>query len=83
VSSYSGPLCSGMPRDLNDLAHALEVVGDSGDMLDLQDSTRPTMADFFDRADDRLDRFDDWDAIKFLDTVDPTQSVEPHEGYGC
>jgi hypothetical protein len=83
VSSYSGPLCSGMPRDLNDLAHALEVVGDSGDRFDLQDSSRPTMVDFFDRADDRLARFDDWDAIKFLDTVDPTQSVEPHEGYGC
>jgi hypothetical protein len=38
---------------------------------------------FFDRADDRLAGFDDWDAVQFTNFADPAESVEPHDAYGC
>lgn len=86
VSTYSGPICSvrlGVPTGLDDLADALAVIGDSSDKFDLQDASKPSMHDFFDRADDRLSGFDDWDATQYTDIVDPTLEREPHEAYGC
>jgi hypothetical protein len=85
VSTYSGPSCAnrGVPVGLDDLADALRAVGDSSDQCDLQNSAEPQMPDFFDRAADRLSGFDPLDSVKYVDTVDPSESVEPHEAYGC
>jgi len=85
VSTYFGPSCAGhsVPAGQGDLADALQVMGDTNDQFDLQDSDDPSMAEFFERAADRLAGFDDWDALKYTNTVDPTQGVEPHEAYGC
>ena len=85
VSTYNGPSCGGrgMPVNQDDLADALRVIGDSSDKIDLQDSDDPSVADLFDRADDRLAGFDLTDSIAYLNTVDPTSDSEPHEAYGC
>ena len=83
VSTYSGPACTNQPTGLGDLADALRVVGDSSDQFDLQDSNNPSMADLFDRAADRLSGFDPLDSVKYVDTVDTTEDIEPHEAYGC
>jgi hypothetical protein len=83
--AYTGASCSGrgMPTGLDDLADALQVIGSSSDQFDLQDADDPTMHAFFDRADDRLAGFDDWDAVQFTNFADPAESVEPHDAYGC
>jgi len=83
VSTYTGPACTNQPTGLGDLADALRVVGDSSDQFDLQDSDNPSMADLFDRAADRLSGFDPLDSVKYVDTVDTTEDIEPHEAYGC
>ncbi len=82
---YTGPSCAGLgvPSNLDDLADALQVIGSSADQFDLQDADDPTLQDFFDRADDRLAGFDNWDAVQFANFADPAQSVEPHDAYGC
>jgi hypothetical protein len=83
--AYTGASCSGrgMPTGLDDLADALQVIGSSSDQFDLQDADDPTMQAFFDRADDRLAGFDNWDAVQFTNFADPAESVEPHDAYGC
>jgi len=83
VSTYWGSGCSGMPTGQDDLADALYAFGTSSDQLDLRDSQDPSVADFLDRAADRLSTFDDWDEIAYLNTIDPTSDSEPHEAYGC
>ena len=44
---------------------------------------RPTIDDLYARADERLSKFDDWDATYYSQIVDPSSDVEPHELYGC
>ena len=85
VSTYSGPVCSHRlgPRDWTTSPMRSRVIGDASDKFNLQDASKPSMLDFFDRADDRLSSFDDWDAIPYPDIVDPTLEREPHEAYGC
>lgn len=85
VSSYNGPSCAsrGVPVGQDDLADALRVVGDSQDQFDLQDAQEPDMSDFFDRAADRLSTFDLLDSVKYTDTVDVQEEIEPHTAYGC
>jgi hypothetical protein len=81
--TYVGPSCAGMPVGQDDLADALRVVGDSQDQFDLQDAQEPSMSHFFNRAADRLATFDPLDSVKYADTVDPQEEIEPHEAYGC
>jgi hypothetical protein len=83
--AYTGPSCStlGVPKGLDDLADALQVIGSASEQFDLQDADDPTMQAFFDRADDRLAGFDSWDAVQFTNFADPAGSLEPHDAYGC
>lgn len=83
VGSYMTPGCSGMPIGQDDLDDVLYAFGTDSDKLDVQDPSDPSVADFLDRAEDRLSTFDDWDEIAYLDTLDPTSDSEPHEAYGC
>ena len=84
VSTY-GPSCTGngQPTGQDDLADALYAFGTSSDPIDVQDAQDPSVADFLDRAADRLSGFDSWDALQYLDSLDPTSGFEPHEGYAC
>ena len=58
MTTYSVPGCTGMPTGQDDLADALYAFGTSSDQLDLQDAQDPSVADFLDRAADRLSTFD-------------------------
>jgi hypothetical protein len=83
---YTGSNCASMaaPRGLDNLDSALKVIGDANDQFDVQDGTnRPTIAQLFERADERLNKFDDWDATNYEEIVDPDSDVEPHELYAC
>ena len=62
---------------------ALYAFGTDSDKIDLRDPQDPSVADFLERAEDRLSTFDDWDEIAYLNTIDPTSDSEPHEAYGC
>jgi hypothetical protein len=83
VGSYGVQGCSGMPTGQDDLADALYAFGTSSDQIDVQDASDPSVADFLDRAADRLGTFDSWDEVQYLNTLDPESDFEPHEGYGC
>ena len=83
VGSYMVQGCSGMPTGQDDLGDALYAFGTDSDKIDVQDPSDPSVADFLDRAEDRLSTFDDWDEIAYLNTIDPTSDSEPHEAYGC
>jgi hypothetical protein len=65
------------------LGSALKVLGDANDEFDLRDADRPTIAQFFNRADDRLSAFDASDATSYRKLVDPANDTEPHTLYGC
>ena len=83
---YTGSYCASMaaPRGLTGLDTALKVIGDANDQFDVQDGTnRPTIAQLFERADERLSKFDDWDATNYEEIVDPDSDVEPHQLYAC
>jgi hypothetical protein len=72
----------GVPTGLGDLADALKVIGDADDQF-AAGGGGPTIRDLFDRADERLGAFDDWDATFYRQIVDPDSDDEPHEVYGC
>jgi hypothetical protein len=64
AAPYTGTSCMrrGVPAGLDGLDTALKVIGDANDQFDVQGTGRPTIEDLFARADDRLSKFDDWDA---------------------
>jgi hypothetical protein len=80
---YAGTNCASSvaPRGLDTLATALKVVGSDDDQFDAQGIR--TIGDLFERADERLSKFDDWDATFSEDLVDPASDTEPHELYAC
>jgi hypothetical protein len=82
---YTGSNCASMaaPKGLDGLETALKVVGDDGDQFNVQDADRPTIGQLFDRADQRLSKFDDWDATNYEQIVDPANDDEPHDYYAC
>ena len=85
TASYADAGCAGhgVPTGLNGLNTALKVIGDANDQFDVQGAGRPTIEDLFARADERLNKFDDWDASYYSQIVDPSSDVEPHELYAC
>jgi hypothetical protein len=82
---YTGSNCASMaaPKGLDGLETALKAVGDAGDQFDVQDADRPTIGQLFDRVDERLSKFDDWDASNYEQIVDPASDDEPHDFYAC
>src|SRR4051794_16215263 len=83
VDDWTGSCAGkGVPTGLGDLADALEVIGDADDQF-AAGGGGPTIRDLFDRADERLGTFDDWDATFYRQIVDPDSDDEPHEVYGC
>ncbi|WP_270039719.1 hypothetical protein [Solirubrobacter ginsenosidimutans] len=85
ATDYAGASCAGrgVPSGLSGLGSALKVLGDANDQFDLRDADRPTITQFFNRADDRLSAFDASDATAYRKLVDPANDTEPHTLYGC
>ena len=85
VSEYTGSDCASpaAPSGLDGLDTALKVIGTADDQFDIRDNDSPTMAQLFDRADERLTKFDEWDASYYEQLVDPASDVEPHQLYAC
>jgi hypothetical protein len=83
LGPYTGTNCASSvaPRGLDSLATALKVVGSDDDRFDAGGIR--TIGDLFERADERLSKFDDWDATFSEDLVDPASDTEPHELYSC
>jgi hypothetical protein len=81
---YAGSNCASMaaPQGLDGLATALKVVGSADDEFDAHGDF-PTIHRLFVRADERLSKFDDWDATNYEEIVDPASDTEPHELYAC
>jgi hypothetical protein len=60
------------------------VIGDANEPVRRQDADRPTIAQLFDRADERLEQVRRLgDATGYEQIVHPASDVEPHELYAC
>jgi hypothetical protein len=83
LGHYTGSSCASpaAPKGLDGLDTALTVLGDSGDQF--ASGSAPTIEDVFDRADDRLSKFDHYDADAYTRIADPDDDVEPHLLYAC
>jgi hypothetical protein len=81
---YTGTNCASpaAPKGLDGLSTALKVLGDANDQFDAS-GDRATIHKVLIRADQRLSKFDDWDATSFEELVDPASDTEPHELYAC
>jgi hypothetical protein len=62
---------------LGDFADALQAIGSDMDVSGV------SVASFLGRADNRLGAFDSTDASIYLDAIDPAETTEPHNAYGC
>jgi hypothetical protein len=76
VGTYSPTGCSGQPTTLDDLADAFNVING-------MDVSGVSVASFLGRADNRLSAFDNADANRYMDAIDPSETSEPHTAYGC
>lgn len=91
VSTYSETQWScagnGQPVGQDDLADALQVIGDAQDRMDISTDPNPipplNVYDLLERAADRLSSFDDNDALDYLFITSPTGDAEGHAAYGC
>jgi hypothetical protein len=87
VSTYTGPLSCFMPIGQDDLADALQIIGDAQDQFDISNDPDPnstlTVFDVLTRADERLSGFDLSDRLAYHSIIDPSSEQEPHERYRC